>query len=239
MTETEKIIWFAVVSLGVAVLAALILGVPAYLRRRKDEAVSVTASLTQASDPRIINTIGCAGLLLTVVGKSKRPARITGAELCVKGFDALPAFQQAFRTDFGLVPITDGGDRVFIIGLVPVSKPNADDGWILKRDDICRFVLPIQCPALPVFEKAPSQDVTLKAIFFDGSEHVILQGLKIQSEIRSLIEVWGQARQTLNVPLDIRIKVTSKTPPDISAVGAANPEALVLMDAPESSPTSE
>ena len=213
----------------VGVFVAAVIGIPAYFRRRKDDSVSVTGTLTQASELAIINAIGCAGLLLTVSGKGKRPAKITGASLCLRGFNALPAFQEGFDTDFGCIP-APGSVPVFIIDLVPVSRPNSDEGWVLERDDICKFVLPIQCPFLPQFADAPSQDVTIQVAFFDGSKHVVLQGFPIQTEIKSLIEVWGQTRQTLKAELKVRIEMTTSAPPDVAALGTTNPKPVIFGD---------
>lgn len=207
------------------VIAAVAIGIPAYFRRRNDESVSVDATLSQEGGLELVNTIGCAGLVLTVIGKSKRSARISGACLCLKGFDALPAFQKAFGTDFGYRSVPSS-EPVFVIELIPLSQPNSGKGWVLERDEVCRFFLPICCPALPNSIDAPSESVTIKVAFQDGSEHVVLQGMTIQSQVKGLIEVWGQAVQSLKVPLNVRVETITGAPPDISIIGTTNPNPL-------------
>lgn len=50
MTDIERLIWGAVAVLVGIALGALIIGIPAYRHRRKDESAFAAASLTRAGD---------------------------------------------------------------------------------------------------------------------------------------------------------------------------------------------
>ncbi|MGB2998821.1 MAG: hypothetical protein WBC59_09335, partial [Phycisphaerae bacterium] len=193
MTEGYKIFWGAVGALVVAVIIAIIYGVSKLISTRRSERIVLSASLSITGDINIINAIGCAGLLLAVVCKSKRPAKIKDAYVSVKGRDLLAAFQKGFGSSFGLVPVPEAPPPRMLVYLVPISRPSVPEGFVLQRDDVCRFVLPIQVPGLPKFVTAKPEDVAVEVTFFDSSKQVLLRGKEVQEPIRGLIQTWGGA----------------------------------------------
>lgn len=217
MTETEILVWGLIGTLVVTV----IIGVPAWRRNRKHETIDIAATLDLAGEMNILEKFGCGGLRLTVVGKGKRPAKIKGADLCLKGFDALPKFQELFGNDFKHVPVPGAPEPVFRVGFEPISTDNPSDGWVLERDDVCRFLVAVD-QVLTMFADAPSQDVSVVVTFLDGSEQVVQRGLIIQTHLRGLLEGSDPTAEPSRIPLRVRIDTTSGAPPDLPSVGTTS-----------------
>ncbi len=224
MTEGEKIFWAAVGALAVTVLGAVILGIPRLLAKRRNDRVSLRAGLTVAGDAEVVGAVGCACLVLTVACTSKRAAKIRGAFLALEGDDFLSAFQKGFQSGLGHVPPEKPPRQSLVVDLIPASKPNSQNGFVLQRDDVCRFLLPIRVPCLPMFAECAPKDVSMGVVSFDGAESVVLQGTTVQDHVKALMQMWGDAIQTLNVPVSIRVKVTSRSVPKLpDIVGKTNP----------------
>jgi len=85
MSETEKIIFTAAVSV-VATLCVAVIGWYAKRRwDRKEDTVSLSGKLSMSTDYELMQRIGCPGMVFTVVCTGKRQARIKSAHLCLRG----------------------------------------------------------------------------------------------------------------------------------------------------------
>jgi hypothetical protein len=228
MTDGEKIVWGAAATLVVGGIIAFV----KLLRTWGDDRVDLKADLWVASDVEFIDRIGCAGLLLSIVCRSKRPAKINEAFISVRGFNPMAAMQAGFQDNFGYTPSPAGHehDDSFLVYFVPFSKPTSAEGYVLERDDVCKFALPIQVPALPKFIEAQPADVRIVVTFFDGTEREVMWGEQVQSEIKSLIDMWGNAAQCLKVRLRFAVRVLSSTLPTPGPVGKVNPQPIQMWE---------
>ena len=149
-----------------------------YFAEKGLDRVVVGSDLSISADIDTIHRIGCPGIMLTVVCKGKRAAKLAKTEFSVSlTKDDLAAFERGFQFPLGqsdnpTLPVA----RLYI-QLIPLSKPTNDDGFVLERDDVTRFHFPIAVPPLPIFLRAPSEDVQVTATFFDGSSQILQKGL--------------------------------------------------------------
>jgi hypothetical protein len=227
MTDMEKIAWGIVASLVVALVVAI---AKAAIRRR-EERVSLKASLSIVGGLEMLTAIGCPSLVLQLSCSGKRAAKVRKASVCLVGKDLLAAFQKGFGTDFGYVPPRDPDlKQTLAVDLLPLSPPTVPEGYVLERGDICRFALPMMVPGLGRFAEAPSEDVTVRVEFFDGKEDILMQGLSVQGHIGDLIGLYEPARHRLNpgITIPISIRAISAAPPDLSTVGSVNPRPVDL-----------
>lgn len=211
-------------------LSAIVIGTWNWLAAKRDDAVRLKATISQPGDLEIMKRIGCACMIVTIKSDGKRIAKISGATVALEGIDLIPQFEKAFGDDFGYVPVDVGRPPAFAIDLVPLRKTDCSEGFILERDDVVRFAMPIRVPILDRFPKAPSQNVQIAVKFFDGAEQVVLRGMAIQNVIADLIEDWGKKAQTLNVNLTFGLRGNSRIRPANNAelMGKLNPNPLIF-----------
>ena len=140
MTDARVLFWGAVASLAVA----LVVGVcNLIVRWRREDTIAIDSALRLGADLNILQSVGCPCLLLTLTGRSRRPAKIKGAKLCAKGVNLLPVFQRAFGTDFGHPPHPDSqAEDSFSALFLPASPRGSTQGWVLPRDDTIRLHTP-------------------------------------------------------------------------------------------------
>lgn len=225
MEEFQNQLW----GIGGAVVTAAILGGWSWFSSWRNDRVRLSVKLTQPGDLEVMEQIGCASMIVAVKSESTRVAKIKGAIVALQGVDLIPQFEKGFGASFNYVPVPGGPPPVLAIDLVPLSKPNSSDGFILERDDVARFAMPIQVPILHLFPKAPSQDVWIAVQYFDESEETVLRGLPIQNTIADLIAMWGDKIQTLKAPLIFNLRSTSKVlPGNPELMGKTNPNAVVF-----------
>jgi len=222
MPGPDELIWTALT----ACVTSAVGGCVGYWFGRAQERIRIEGTLGPAADLDFIEKIGCSGLMLTVSNKSKRHAKIRDAYLIARGVNLLPAMQQAFDDDFGHEPTDLGPPPSLAVKLIRFSKPNSEHGYILERDDVCTFALPIRIPPLPQFINVLPEDVRISVKFFDETERTVLKGEIIQNQIKTLIEVWGSSVQTLKHAVEISIRASSKKLPNVSAVGTINPNGV-------------
>src|SRR5208282_4371052 len=108
-------------------------------------------------------------LILTVVNRAKRQAKIKGAWLCVEGKGFMDSLRQGFGPHFCPAPADGYEDETLIVELFRQSPPNSPEGYVLDRDDVGRFFLPTCSPALAAFLDAPPDNISIRAVFFDDS----------------------------------------------------------------------
>jgi hypothetical protein len=84
----------------------------------------------------------------------------------------------------------------------------------------------------------PPESVTIRTVFFDNSERIVVQGEHIQETLRSLIRVYGKRPWNRRVIMNMGVTVASKVNDvPVSAVGTTNYKPLQLVDPSELSPT--
>lgn len=209
------------------IFLAAIYGTINLLLKRKMDKLSLKGKLEATGDIETLNTIGCAGLKLTVTCKGTRSAKIKGASLSfIAGHEFIDSFQKGFG-----VPLGDGSRDLpcskCIVKLISLSKPTNNEGYILERDDVCNFFLPIQIPFLKKINELPSEDVSICIQYYNGDEEILLKGLHIQDSIRCLFELFSNVPMNLRKPLSISLSVSTTTPPDCSKIlGKTNPRPI-------------
>ena len=206
-------------------ITAAVIGLWKFIYDKMNDRVRLTAELSQPGDFEVMQHIGCACMIVTIKCVGRRVAKIGGAILALEGVDLTPALEKGFGASFGYIPAKGGPEPVLVIELVPLKAPTCSDGFILERDDVFNFALPIQTPVLHLFPTAPSQKVWIAVQYFDKSEEVILRGLQIQQTIDGLISVWAGEVQRLNVTLKFEMRVASAVPPTNTPklIGQTNP----------------
>ena len=227
----EKLFWGVCGTL----IGAAILGLWKWVAKMRSDQIRLTAKISQPGDLEIMQKIGCACMIVTIKSEGARVAKIKGAVVALEGVDLMPQFEKAFGASFNYVPSEVGPPPALVIDLVPLSTPEANGGFILERDDVIRFAMPIRVPILHLFPKAPSQNVWVAVQFFDETEKVIVRGLQVQNVIADLIEGWGKQAQTLNVDLTFNLRSSSRVMPgNPELMGKTNPNPLIFL--PEETP---
>ena len=68
----------------------------------ENDTIAVEGKLTMTEGMDVLQTFGCPGLILTVINRAKRQAKIKGAWLCVEGKGFMDSLQQGFGPHFCL-----------------------------------------------------------------------------------------------------------------------------------------
>jgi hypothetical protein len=190
--------------------------------RPTDEPVQLEGKLEVASNLQVLQAIGCPGMQLTVICRGTRQAKIKYAHLHVEGDNFLSGFQQGFGTDFGHTPLP-GSTQTLGVKLIPLSPPNSPEGYILNRDDVCRFFYPLPHPPTVLALRAKPEQVSMGVELFDGTEQTLLSGRDIQGILETVFEVYKDRPGRLNVPISVSVRVSSLTLPKVDNVGQVNP----------------
>jgi hypothetical protein len=204
-----------------------------------EETVQLEGKLDTASDLEIITAIGCPGMRLTVICRSSRPAKIQSAHLLIDDVDVMGGFRQGFGGDFGYTPL-EGSTQVMDVRLIPLSRPNSQEGYVLNRDDVARFFYPLPMPSTTLALRAKPENLSIVVEFFDDTEQVLLTGQPVKDVLESLFHVYQKRPGNLNVPIQIAVRVKSTTPPGpemADLIGKVNPNYVPMAKpADESSP---
>ena len=228
MSDTEKIIWGAVGALIVALVAGVIRYIVMHYADRRTDRVLLDSQLNMSMGMEFIQRIGCPGILLSITCKSKRPAKIQNVHFSVSLMpEDLASFETGMQFSFGQSNNESLPPPRLQILLFPASKPTNENGFILERDDVAHFFFPIAVPVLPLFLKAPSENVQVTATYFDGSVEILKQGLLVQEMLRDLLEASGSFPMQLKVPMSMNITVSTEKIPDTGAmIGKTNPKTI-------------
>jgi hypothetical protein len=166
-------------------------GSPHPLEPGGDEDVMLTARLSANHDVQTLLRVGCPCLVLELRGRSKRPAKIVGASLHLRGPHILAAVQRAFSTDFGYaggkIDLVDEPD--LFVHFLPAAPPNAPHGFVIEQDDMRKFFLPTTGGFLLYFSEAPPEDVYLIVKYLDGHRETLLRGVEVQRRLPPLIRM--------------------------------------------------
>jgi len=232
MTDIEKILLGAVLTLVVSAL----LFVARRLYVRFSDRVVVEARLSIGGDNAEIEKFGCPGLVLTLKCRSHRPAKVAGASLCFRGKGFMKAFQAGFDSDLGLPGgPASGSPETMKIGLQDMATRDRDEGYVLERDDVCNFYLPMIGVPQDLYLRliaAPSEDITVRMGDFGGEEKTVLSGFYIQDSLRGLLDMYADNvyEYRSHTKMQIELQVDSKVP--LSGVGGlagtTNPHGVAL-----------
>jgi len=198
-----------------------------------EQKASLSAHLLVGAEADMLRRIGCPYLTLKLVCTTKRPAKISGAELRLKGSQYIKAFQDAFGTDFGHTPVTGtlAQESSFGIHFVHSSWPHGTSDFKIERDEACTFFLPGLGFPMLLFTGAVPADVSVVVKFLDGRTETVLSGEKVQHSISGLQETCMKGRYGLNPMLETGVSLEgfSQTPPDLSALGQRNKRPVNLL----------
>jgi Domain of unknown function (DUF4062)/HEAT repeats len=206
--------------------------IPASPDSTDNDPVSLTAQLLNNQNVDVLQRIGGPCLELQLICRSKRPARISGAKLHVRGPHILAAVQRAFSTDFGHgtgeVQLLNEPD--FYIGFLPMARPDTPHGFVIEQDDLRKFFVPaVQSPLL-YFAEAPPEDVYLTVRYLDGHSETLLQGVAVQKNLPALIRMVLDRQYPINpaIVLPMGMNAQSRQQPDTPPPGILNDEVLRL-----------
>ena len=110
------------------------------------------------------------GLVVKVVGKGRRPAKIEKVDFCI----VRTKFESS-ATD--LIPLCRQMDAM---NLTVVE---------LHRDEASEFLLPVNSAVIKKAVDLPSKDVSIVATLCSGERHVLARGREVQRAIRALFKL--------------------------------------------------
>ena len=116
---------------------------------------------------------------LTITCRSSRRAKIQSAHLYIEGVDLMAGLQAGFGSDFGYTPL-EGSTQTLVVNLIRLSPPNSPEGYVLERDDVCRFFYPLPMPPTILALRAKPEQVWIEVRFFDDTEQTLLTGREVQ-----------------------------------------------------------
>jgi hypothetical protein len=189
-----------------------------------DEPVRVEGKVSLSAGLELIQHFGCPGLLLTVICRSKRPAKLRRAMLCLTGKGIIAALQAGFGHSFAHTPFEALPEEEMAIDLFPLQQRNAPEGYVLQRDDAARFYFPMLAGPLGLFLSRPAEALSLRVQFFDESEQAVCGGEDVKRNLEGLVEIARQGPFTAKFgTVKMTVKANSTEPPDLSALGRVNP----------------
>ncbi|MBL9164626.1 MAG: hypothetical protein JNL18_18000 [Planctomycetaceae bacterium] len=197
-----------------------------------DDVVELDAKLAMENDLSLVAATGCPGMKLTVINRGTRQAKIQKAYLLVANVEVMKGMQQGFGTDFGYTPIP-GMAETLGVQLIPLSRPNSAEGWVLDRDDVARFFYPLPIPATTLALRAKPEDVSIAVRYFDESETTLLSGDQVTQILETVMAAHGKQPGSLNGPIEYDVRVRSSTPVDMSAHGKVNENYLPMAEREE------
>lgn len=197
-----------------------------------DEQVSVKGSLSVGGTLKLIERIGCPGLELRVICQSRRQAKISKAYLCAEGRGFIAALEAGYGASFDHNPPDGLETETLMQELIPLSPPDSAEGYVLNRDDVRRFFLPMCIPNVGVFLTLPPNQISIRVEFFDQSESTLLVGAEVQGTLKSVLEAHSDREYELKVCPPMSVRCASKTLGRIGRlVGTTNPNHVSFVDA--------
>ena len=190
-----------------------------------DEPVQLDAKLDMVTDLEMIRALGCPGMRLTVICRSSRQAKIKSAHLLIDNVKALDAFEKGFDAKFPHTPL-EGSTEVLDVELIPLSRPNSQEGSILNLDDVVRFFYPLPVMSTGFALRAKPDDLSITIIQFDNTERTILTGQKIKSVLEDVFRIFHKKPGECNATVTLSVRVKSTTPlgPEVAdLMGKVNP----------------
>jgi hypothetical protein len=174
-----------------------------------DDRIQLEAKIDQLTDLASFSALGCVGLRFTIICRSNRPSKLQGAFLSIGGLNVMEEMQKNFPNDFEYTPVA-GESETIVMDLLPLSKANAAEGYVLNRDDVCRFLYPLPTPWTLKALQAKPHDVKMGVVAFDGTEEILLAGADIQAPLGDLFEVYHEMAGT-SPPYRCSVRALSQT----------------------------
>jgi hypothetical protein len=202
-----------------------------------EERILLDAKLSPAGDLELLQAIGCPGMRLTVICRGTRPAKIRAAHLFIEDVDVMKGMQEGFDSNLGYTPLP-GSSQTMVVKLIPLSRPNSPEGYVLNRDDVCRFFYPLPMPPTTLALQAKPENLSMGVTFFDDSEQTLgLKGQEVQHVLKDLFEMFRERPGQLNpaIAVEISVQVKSTTlPKDIAnIIGKVNPKYIPMANPDE------
>lgn len=229
MSDLQKILLGGAITIATGLIVAAVIAMFKHFHKKVQDKSKASVKLSSALDYKYIQSVGCPSLQLSVKCETERPLRIKDARLClVTNNNLLAEFDKGFEQKLGFVPIDSEPQQELSCVFTPAQKPDCDNGFIIKRDDVYRFLLPICLPPILLYTKAPSEDVSIKLVGFDDKEEIVLRGLIIQNEINSVVELMAKSKQHFqsNIPTSVLIRAISSKPPNIDVAGTISKQPI-------------
>jgi hypothetical protein len=167
-------IWEKVVVAALSIVGTLITSVVvAYFRRARDK-VELKARLTVdlgIEDRVLVVNVSCKGI---------RAAKIKGVSIAATfhkiEVQPVDGSHQKRKLD----------DPTISFALVPLAEPTNPHGFVLERDDICKFSFSSKNQFVHPMSRLPSENLRLYATLFDESTIPLASGLSLLQCMRSL-----------------------------------------------------
>lgn len=228
MNESEKFVWAGIGALVFRLLEAGIRFVFKQITENRLDRIVLNADLSHSTNVDSMERLGCPAMVVTVACKGKRTAKVAGVKLSGPlTREDLAAFEVGFQFPFGQSNNVKLPSPRLSVTLLQTTEPSNEHGFVLERDDVARFELPLAIPALPVFLSAPSEEVKLTATLFDGTDQVIKQGLVIQDFLRESLAAFKNMPMKLKQHVEMGVTVSAEELPDATEmIGRVNDEAI-------------
>lgn len=234
MDDIKNILIGAIVTLIIGLVGATI----RYFAKRKTEQtldrVELEADLNATADSGLLDRIGCPCLSVTVKCKGQRTAKVNQLVISAPlADDDLAAIESGFKFPLGQSGNPSLPAAQIHIPLIPDSERTNEHGFILERDDIAKFHFPLAVPAIPIFLKAPSEEVRITAELFDGTALVLRKGLGLQEYLRDMLKAYGNLPMSIKPDLRISVTVSAESFLDVSGMLGRVNEAAIDFDRSE------
>jgi hypothetical protein len=175
-----------------------------------------------------LEPFGCPYLTLTVVCRSKRPAKIRRAVLSLLDQGIMAALEKGFGEKMSYEQLP-GSEEELMVELFAGQERNAPQGIVLQRDDSARFFLPVLAAPVGLFLIRPEKAMSLKVTFFDDSEQTVVHGDVLKGQLEGLMQIARKMPCKANFPpVKIGVTVKSLTLPEVGPVGKVNPNPITF-----------
>jgi len=112
-----------------------------FFKKKTDARITFECKLIFNTEIGILERIGCPILEVIIKSTGDTAAKIKRARICVTGRDFLSAFQKGFG-DLGYTPTSEQKEQTLYIDLIPLTKPNSEQSYVLEKNDVCKWALP-------------------------------------------------------------------------------------------------
>jgi hypothetical protein len=197
-----------------------------YLNPADEEPVRLEGCISFSAG---MQPFGCPYLELMVVCRSRRPAKIRQAMLCLVSKGIMAAYQEGFGSDMGYVPVPNMDDEEMRIVLFPNRRPTCPEGFVLQRDDAMKFGFPVFAGPVGLFLDRPPSALSLRVQLFDNSEQTVVAGKEIWHVLKDIVDLAQKTQCTpMFPPVSIEVRVHSASLPDMNLDGTVNPNPIMF-----------
>jgi hypothetical protein len=193
-----------------------------------DEQLRLNAALRVKCEIQTIGAVGCPGLEVVLCNKGNRTAKIASCKACVQGSGFVAKFDAGFENKLGHSTPEDPDfqKEIYRLPAFPLDKKNSEHGWVLDRDDIARFFLPIFEPlAVPIATHNPDT-IWLSAWTLDDQEIRLVDGDTLQKHVQPVLDYARNNKLSFHESVPIEIEAFSEKFPSFGAQGTTNTQAI-------------